>query len=222
MCTMSEMSVEQARFNMIEQQIRPWEVLDQRVLEVMSTVPREDFVPPRYRQLAFADVAIPLGRGQVMMAPKIEARMLQALGVQSIDRVLEVGTGSGFITTCLARLGNTVVSVDILPEFTQAAQRKLSAHGIKNVVLHSGDAALGWGGQRYDAIAITGSLPTMPERWPQQLTIGGRLFVVVGELPVMEALLIIRLGEHEWATDSLFDTELPPLLNVTRPVVFEF
>jgi protein-L-isoaspartate(D-aspartate) O-methyltransferase len=222
MCTMSEMSVEQARFNMIEQQIRPWEVLDQRVLEVMSTVPREDFVPPRYRQLAFADVAIPLGRGQVMMAPKIEARMLQALGVQSSDRVLEVGTGSGFITACLARLGDTVVSVDILPEFTQAARLKLPFHSIKNVILHTGAAAYGWGDQHYDVIAITGSLPTPPEQWPKQLTLGGRLFVVVGEPPIMEALLITRLSEHEWTTDSLFDTELPPLLNVTRPVVFEF
>ena len=219
---MSEMSFEQARFNMIEQQIRPWEVLDQRVLDVMQQTPREDFVPPQYRKLAFADVAIPLGHGQVMMLPKIEARMLQALAIQPTERVLEVGTGSAYSTACLACLGDSVVSVDIFPEFTQAAQRKLAAHGIKNVVLHSGDAGLGWGEQRYDVIAITGSLPTVPERWPQQLTIGGRLFVVVGELPVMEALLITRMGEHEWASDSLFDTELPPLLKVTRPVKFEF
>ena len=219
---MSEMSFEQARFNMIEQQIRPWEVLDQRVLDVMAQTPREDFVPPLYRQLAFADVAIPLGHNQVMMMPKVEARMLQGLAVQATDRVLEVGTGSGFITACLARLGDTVVSVDILPEFTQAARRKLPFHGIKNVVLHTGDAVYRWGDQRYDVIAITGSLPTLPEQWPKQLTIGGRLFVVVGEPPIMEALLITRLSEHEWTRDSLFDTELPPLLNVTRPLVFEF
>jgi protein-L-isoaspartate(D-aspartate) O-methyltransferase len=219
---MSEMSFEQARFNMIEQQIRPWEVLDQRVLDVMAQTPREDFVPPPYRQLAFADVAIPLGHSQVMMIPKVEARMLQGLAVQATDRVLEVGTGSGFITACLARLGDSVVSVDIFPEFTQAARRKLQFHGISNVILHTGDAAQGWGEQYYDIIAITGSLPVLPERWRQQLKIGGRLFVIVGESPVMEALLITRLSAHEWTTDSLFETELPPLLNITKPVVFEF
>ncbi len=219
---MSEMSFEQARFNMIEQQIRPWDVLDQRVLDVMAQTPRENFVLPRYRQLAFADVAIPLGQGQVMMMPKVEARMLQGLAVQPTDRVLEVGTGSGFITTCLARLGDSVVSVDIFPEFTQAARRKLQFQGIRNVILHTGDAAQGWGEQHYDLIAITGSLPVLPGWGRQQLKIGGRLFVIVGELPVMEALLITRLSAHEWNTDSLFETELPPLLNVNKPVVFEF
>ena len=219
---MSEMSFEQARFNMIKQQLRPWEVLDQGVLDILQQTPREDFVPPQYRTLAFADVAIPLGHGQLMMLPKVEGRMLQALTIQPTDRVLEVGTGSAYTTACLACLGDSVVSVDIFPDFTQAAQRKLPTHGINNVVLHSGDAALGWGEQRYDAIAITGSLPFVPERWRQQLTIGGRLFIVVGELPVMEALLITRLSEHEWATDSLFETELDPLLNVSKPVEFEF
>ncbi len=219
---MHEMNFEQARFNMIEQQIRPWDVLDQRVLDVMAQIPREDFVPPQYRQLAFADIAIPLGHGQSMMIPKVEARMLQALAVQPDERVLEVGTGSGFITACLARSGFTVVSVDIIPEFTREAQRKLQFHGFNNVVPHTGDAAYGWGEQRYDVIALTGSVPLRPRHWPQQLELGGRLFVIVGEAPVMEALLITRLSETEWSTDSLFDTELTPLLNAAKPVEFEF
>lgn len=219
---MNEMNIEQARYNMIEQQIRPWEVLDQRVLDVMTEVPREQFTPPQYRLLAFADVAIPLGYGESMMEPRVEARMLQALAVQPEERVLEVGTGSGFITACLARLGFSVVSVDIIPEFTREAQRKLHFHGFANVVLHTGDAAHGWGEQRYHAIALTGSLPLRPQGWPRQLEIGGRLFVVVGEPPVMEALLITRLSETEWATESLFETELKPLQNAAKPVEFEF
>jgi len=219
---MSQIDFEQARFNMIEQQIRPWDVLDQRVLDIIAKTPREDFVPSPYRNLAFADVEIPLGHGQVMLSPKVEGRLLQALVLHPADSVLEVGTGSGYLTACLAQLGDRVVSVDIIPEFIPAAQSKLRRHGIKNVTLHVGDAAPGWGELRYDAIAITGSLPDLPERWLQQLKIGGRLFVVVGEPPVMEALLVTRLGEREWTRESLFDTELPPLLNVSKPVVFEF
>ena len=219
---MSEIDFEKARFNMIEQQIRPWEVLDQRVLDVIASTPREDFVPPPYRNLAFADVCIPLGEGQVMMRPNVEGRLLQALALQPSDSILEVGTGSGYLTACLAKLGASVVSVDIFPAFIQAARQKLKTHGIHNAVLYSGDAACGWGNQRYDAIAITGSLPVLPDNWRQQLHSGGRLFVIVGEPPIMEALLITRFGEREWAEESLFDTELPPLLNASKPVVFEF
>jgi protein-L-isoaspartate(D-aspartate) O-methyltransferase len=215
-------NIEQARFNMIEQQVRPWEILDQRVLDVMTRTPREEFVPPRYRRLAFADVAIPLGHEQVMMIPKVEGRLLQALALQTSDHLLEVGTGSGYLTACLARLSASVVSVDLIPEFVQDAQRKLRAQRLDNVILHVGDAAQGWGEQRYNAIALTGSLPRVPERWRQQLSIGGRLFVIVGEPPIMEALLITRLGEQEWTQDSLFDTVVPPLLNASRPVAFEF
>jgi len=219
---MSAVDFEQARFNMIEQQIRPWEVLDQRVLDVIASTPREDFVPPQYRNLAFADVCIPLGHGQVMMCPNLEGRLLQALALQPSDSVLEVGTGSGYLTACLAKLAARVVSVDIVPEFIQTAQQKLKLHGINNVTLHSGDAAPGWGNQRYDAIAITGSLPVLPDSWRQHMNIGGRLFVIVGEPPIMEALLITRLGEREWTEESLFDTEIPALLNVSKPAVFEF
>lgn len=219
---MSETNFEQARFNMIEQQIRPWEVLDQRVLDVLSRVPREDFVPPRYRRLAFADVDIPLGRGQFMMTPKVEGRLLQALAVQPDDRILEIGTGSGYLTACLARLGAGVLSVDVFAEFVDAAGSKLKTHGAGNTQLRVGDGAHGWGEHRYDVIALTGSLPERPAGWPRQLSLGGRLFVIVGRSPVMEALLITRVGEQEWTEESLFDTELPPLVNADRPRAFEF
>ena len=219
---MAEMNIEQARFNMIEQQIRPWEVLDQRVLDVLAKTPREDFVPDRYRNLAFADAAIPLGRGQVMMKPNLEGRLLQALAPRPSDGILEIGTGSGYLTACLARLGASVVSVDICPEFIAEAEARLKFQNIHNVVLHSGDAAQGWGHLRYDAIALTGSLPTLPDQWRQQLNIGGRLFVIVGEEPVMEALLVTRVGAQEWIQESLFDTMLPPLLNISKVERFEF
>jgi protein-L-isoaspartate(D-aspartate) O-methyltransferase len=219
---MSAVDFDQARINMIEQQIRPWEVLDERVLGVLASTPREDFVPPPYRNLAFADVCIPLGHGQVMMRPNVEGRLLQALAIQPSDCILEVGTGSGYLSACLAKLGARVISVDIFPEFIQEARQKLKRQRINNVLLHSGDAVHGWGKQRYDVIAITGSLPVLPDHWRQQLNVGGRLFVIVGEPPIMEALLITRLSEEEWTEESLFDTEIPALLNASKPAVFEF
>jgi protein-L-isoaspartate(D-aspartate) O-methyltransferase len=219
---MTAFNFELARHNMIEQQIRPWEVLDQRVLDTLASVPREEFVPQRYRNLAFGDVAIPLGHGEVMLKPNVEGRILQALAVQPTDHVLEVGTGSGYLTACLARLAASVVSVDIIPEFTEAARRKLKAHGLSNVVLHVGDASRGWGEHRYNAIAVTGSVATVAEVWPRSLSLGGRLFIVVGQPPVMEALLITRVGEAEWIRESLFDTELPPLRNAAPVKTFEF
>jgi protein-L-isoaspartate(D-aspartate) O-methyltransferase len=219
---MNEMNFEQARFNMIEQQVRPWNVLDQRVLDVMAAVPREHFVPARYRALAFADVSIPLNNHQVMMHPNVEGRLLQALALHLDDNVLEIGTGSGYLTACMARLARRVVSVEIFPEFTEAARQKVRAYGTPNIQLHTGDAANGWGEHQYDAIAITGSLPVLPDLWGQHLTLGGRLFVVVGGAPIMEATLVTRLAENEWATESLFDTDLPPLINSERPVKFAF
>lgn len=214
---MNQMNFDQARFNMIEQQIRTWDVLDQRVLDVIAKTPREDFVPPQYRALAFADINIPLGHGQVMLTPKVEGRLLQALAIQPGDVVLEIGTGSGYLAACLARLGAHVHSVDIFPEFKYAAQRALTAHDIRNVTLHTGDAARGWDSQnRYDVIAITGSLPVMVESFQSSLTVGGRLFAVVGTEPVMESVLITRAGEREWARDSLFETVIPPLLNAPQ------
>ena len=219
---MTAFNFEQARHNMIEQQIRPWDVLDQRVLDVLASVPREDFVPERYRNLAFSDLAIPLGHGEVMLKPNFEGRILQALAVQPGDRVLEVGTGSGYLTACLGRLTASVVSVDIVPDFTESARGKLKAHGLGHVALHTGDASRGWGEHRYHAIAVTGSVAAVADLWKQSLSLGGRLFIVVGQPPVMEALLITRLGEREWLQESLFETDLPPLRNAVPPKAFEF
>jgi protein-L-isoaspartate(D-aspartate) O-methyltransferase len=219
---MTAFNFEVARHNMIEQQIRPWEVLDQRVLDTIASVPREDFVPERYRNLAFSDVAIPLGQGQHMMKPTVEARLLQALALQANDHVLEVGTGSGYLTACLARLATNVVSVDIIPEFSETARAKLKTHSTTNVVLHTGDASQGWGNHRYNAIAVTGSVAIVAEAWRQSLCLGGRLFIVAGQAPAMEALLITRVGEQEWVQESLFDTVLEPLQNAAPIPTFVF
>lgn len=213
------MNVEQARFNMVEQQIRTWEVLDPHILDLIGNMPREEFAPAQYRDLAFADIMIPLGHGQVMMEPKVEARLLQALAIESSDTVLEIGTGSGYFTALLARLGKHVHSVDIFPDFTGNAQRALAGHGINNVTLETGDAAKGWNKHApYDVIAITGSLPALPETFLHSLKPDGRMVVVVGEAPVMEAVLVTRVGEGaQWARESLFETNIPPLLNTARP-----
>ena len=219
---MTAFDFELARHNMIEQQIRTWEVLDQRVLDTLTQTPREDFVPERYRNLAFGDIAIPLGHGEVMMKPAVEGRLLQALALQPTDPVLEVGTGSGYLTACLARLAASVTSIDILPDFTEAARRKLKAHGFSNVALHTGDASRGWGEHRYPAIAVTGSVAAVDDVWRRSLSLGGRLFIVVGQSPVMEALLITRVGEREWTQESLFDLELPPLRGAAPVKTFSF
>jgi protein-L-isoaspartate(D-aspartate) O-methyltransferase len=215
------MNVEQARFNMVEQQIRTWEVLDQQVLDLMAEVPREDFVPAAYRNLAFADTCIPLAHGQTMMLPRVEARMLQALRVTPGDRILEVGTGSGFVTALLARLGAEVISIEIDDALSSSASDKLDAHAIENVELHSGDASRGWERSApYDVIAVTGSLPVLEESFQNSLAVGGRLFIVVGQEPAMEALLISRNGETQWSTDCLFETVLAPLAGVEVPERF--
>lgn len=219
---MSAFNFEQARFNMIEQQIRPWEVLDQRVLDTLAQTPREDFVPERYRKLAFSDVAIPLGHDQVMLKPNLEGHTLQALALQGTDHVLEVGTGSGYLTACLAKMSGRVTSVDIVPEFIDNARAKLKRLGLHNVALSVGDASRGWGQSRYDAIAVTGSVAVLDEVWRNSLTLGGRLFIVVGYAPSMEALLITRVGEREWTQQSLFDTELAPLQGISTTQAFAF
>lgn len=220
---MSDLNVEQARYNMIEQQVRTWEVLDQRVLDVMSAVPREQFVPEQYRPLAFADTQIPLGEGRVMMEPKLEGRVLQALGLQPTDRVLEVGTGSGYLTACLAKLVAHVVTVERSEALSKAAQARLEALGIGNVSFCIGQCGQGWElDPPYDAIALTGACPRVPEVYKQQLKHGGRMFVVVGQGPIMEALLITRLGDQEWSSESLFDTKLPLLEGVEPEQHFVF
>ncbi len=218
---MMDVNLEQARFNMIEQQIRPWEVLDQAVLDLLMRVPREDFVPPRYRNLAFADMNISIGHDQVMMAPKVEARLLQALDVQPDDTVLEVGTGSGYLTALLAHLGHHVYSVEIFEDLSASAGERLAAHDLDNVTLETGDAARGWSRHApYDVIVPSGSVPVLEEVWKQDLAPDGRLFAIVGEPPVMNARLVTRVAEDEWASEDLFETLLPPLVNAPRPQRF--
>jgi protein-L-isoaspartate(D-aspartate) O-methyltransferase len=220
---MTEFNIEQARSNMIEQQIRPWEVLDQAVLEVMAAVPRERFVPQRYRKLAFADLEIPLGHDQVMMSPKVEGRLLQALDIQPTDNILEIGTGSGYTAACMARLGSQVETVDIFKDFTQRAKENLSRIGLNEVKLQTGDAVKGWpNDKRFDVIALTGSLPVYDRCFEHNLEIGGRLFVIVGERPVMEAMLILRVGERDFFRDKLFETAIPALVHATPAPEFVF
>jgi protein-L-isoaspartate(D-aspartate) O-methyltransferase len=212
------MNFQRARFNMVEQQIRTWDVLDQRVLNIIRDTPREDFVPEAFRNLAYADISIPLEEGEVMMPPREEARLLQALQLKRDDRVLEVGTGSGYLTALLAQLSGQVVSVEISETLATQARPVLKAHGIKNVVVEVGDAVRGWeSAAPYDAIAVTGSLPIMEERFQHQLKLGGRLFVIVGQAPAMEALLITRRGEDDWARESLFETVVPALRGAKEP-----
>ena len=215
------MNVQQARFNMVEQQIRTWEVLDQQVLDLMAEVPREDYVPAAYRNLAFADTCIPLDHGQTMMLPRVEARMLQALKVSPSDRILEIGTGSGFVTALLARLGGHVTSIEIHASLCTGAREKLAAHAIENVDIHNDDGARGWERSApYDVIAVTGSVPVAVGNFRNNLAVGGRLFIIVGQEPAMEALLITRNSETQWSTDCLFETVLPPLTGVEEPERF--
>jgi protein-L-isoaspartate(D-aspartate) O-methyltransferase len=218
-----QLDVERARFNMVEQQIRPWEVLDQRVLDLLLELKREEFVPPQYRSLAFVDMEIPIGNGEKMLAPRMEARMLQELVLHPGDRILEVGTGSGYMTALLARLGGQVYSVDIVPEFTQTAAAKLASHGISNATLTTGDAARGWERQApYDAIVVTGSVPVLPEAFQLSLAPGGRLLAIVGEPPVMEARLITCAAAGAWSAIGLFETCVAPLRNAAQPERFVF
>jgi len=206
---------------MIEQQVRPWDVLDQRVLDVMGNTPREDFVPDKYRSLAFADINVPLGHDQVMMAPKVEGRLLQALAIKPEDSVLEVGTGSGYLTACLAQLGKHVTSIELFPEFSETAGAALTEHDIRNVTLQQGDAANGIDTDtRYDVIAVTASVPVNREQFHASLAIGGRLFLILGRPPVMEAVLVTRVAEADWTRESLFETALPPLVNADEPQRF--
>lgn len=217
------MDTETARFNMIEQQIRTWEVLDPRILTALHDVHREDFVPHAYRQLAFADMHIPLDHGQVMMQPKQEARLLQALALQPGDRVLEIGTGSGHVTALLAYLAGQVDTVDIFPDFIESTKAKLSANAVTNVSFHEGDGARGWESTRsYDAIFLTGSVAELPAGYKRLLANGGRLTAIVGRDPVMEAVLVECLAGEQYRTVSLFDTSLPPLIHGEAEPSFVF
>jgi protein-L-isoaspartate(D-aspartate) O-methyltransferase len=219
----AEIDIERARFNMVEQQIRTWEVLDPQVLDLLFELHREHFVPPQYRSLAFTDMEIPLGHGVNMLTPKIEARMLQALAVKPTDRILEIGTGSGYMTALLAKCGTHVHSVEIVPEFSAAAATKLKAHDIANVTLEVGDAARGWPAHGpYDVIVLTASVPLLPSEFQDSLSAGGRLLAVVGEPPVMEARLITCPVPGAYHAVGLFETCIAPLKNARQPTRFVF
>lgn len=219
------MNIEQARFNMIEQQIRPWEVLDPEVLALLSVVRREDFVPRAHRALAFADLELPLGDkpGQTMLAPKVEARLLQELAVRPTDRVLEVGSGSGYMAALLAARAEYVYTVEIDPALADTARSNLRNAGVGNVTVELGDAARGWAAHApYDVIVLSGSTPVLPEAFLQQLKVGGRLVAFVGEEPVMEAQLITRTAENAYSTINLFETVVAPLAGAQQRDAFEF
>ena len=218
---MTELNFEQARFNMIEQQLRPWNIFDQGVLDQIQQLPRDEFVPAQYKTQAYTDINVPLGHGECMMPPKLEARMLQALKVQAQDAVLEVGTGSAYVTALLASMARHVYSVDIHQDFINQAQDKLARHHITNVTLECGDAARGWDQHKpYDVIAITGAMPVLPESFQKTLNVGGRLFAIVGDAPAREAVLITRVSDNEWSREVLFETDLPNLQNAPEPERF--
>jgi protein-L-isoaspartate(D-aspartate) O-methyltransferase len=206
------MNIEQARFNMIEQQIRPWEVLDPQVLDLLFVVKREDFVPAAYRNLAFADMEIPIGSGQVMLAPRVEARLMQELGIRNTDKVLEIGTGSGYMAALLAARADHVITVESRPEIAEFARQNLERAGVANVTIEIGDGANGWA-QRgpYDAIVVSAALPSLPDTLLKQLRLGGRLAAIVGEAPVMEAQLVTCSAEGVYNTINLFETVVPAL-----------
>jgi protein-L-isoaspartate(D-aspartate) O-methyltransferase len=214
------MNFDVARTQMLGQQLRAWEVLDDRVLRACKETPRERFVPTAYRELAFADIEIPLSNGQTMLAPKIEGRVLQALQIEPIDDVLVVGTGSGYVTACAARLGRHVTSVDIFPDFATNAKAKIADVGLTNVDVRAADALTLSYPVRFDAIAVTGSVPELDRHFIEMLKPQGRLFIVVGRAPAMEARLIVLEPNGATTTQSLFETVLAPLIHFERPEPF--
>ena len=217
------MNLEQARTNMVEQQIRTWEVLDQEVLDLLYLVPREEFVLPEHRALAFSDLELPIGEGERMWTPKMEARVLQELSPKKHDNVLEVGTGSGYLTALLARRGGHVHTVEISPKLAELGRRNLSRHGVDNVTLHTGDGARGWPRQApYDVIVLTGSTPVLPQAFLDSLAPGGRLFAVVGEAPAMVARLATCSAPGACRSTDLFETVVAPLVNAEHPPRFRF
>ncbi len=221
------MNLEQARTNMVEQQIRTWEVLDQDILDLLYVVPREEFVPQKHRELAFSDMEIPIEEGvkagERMWQPKMEARVLQELNVRKTDRVLEVGTGSGYFTALLSHRAAQVISVEIKPALAAFGRANLERHGTDNVTLEIGDAARGWAAHApYDVIVLTGSTPLLPPSLVEQLAPGGRLFAVVGEAPAMSARLVLSFEAGALRSSTLFETVIAPLANAERPSRFRF
>lgn len=220
------MDFEKARFNMVEQQVRPWDVLDPRVLEVISDIPRENFTPDQYKNLAYVDTRIPLGDYEghpcTMANPVIEGRILQELHIDEDDLILEIGTGSGYLTACLAKLGRHVDSVDINEDLVAMAEKNLRTLGITNINLSTGDASETWDQKRnYDVIVLSAAFDTIPESYRNLLKVGGRMFVVTGEPPVMTAHLVTRTGDKTWTVDDLFETLIEPIIKpVERKFVF--
>ncbi len=217
------MNIEQARFNMIEQQIRPWEVLDPRVLELLFEVKREDFVPPEHRNLAFADLEVPLGHGESMMQPKVEARIMQELAIQSHEAVYEVGPGSGYLTALMSRRARHVTTAEIHPDLKARAEQNLRSAGIANVTLLEGDSARApLAESAFDVIVLTGSTPILPKAFLDRLTPSGRLFAVVGDAPVMKAVVVRQPVPGAFQHVELFETLLKPLVNAAQPSRFRF
>ena len=217
------MNIEQARFNMIEQQIRPWDVLDPEVLELLLVVKRENFVPAAHKALAFVDAEIPLPGGESMLMPKVEARLLQDVGLKKHENVLEIGTGSGYMAALLAHKGRHVTTVEISPELKALAEKNLADSGVTNVTVELGNGAQGWSqGAPFDVIVVSGSLPVLPEALLRQLNVGGRLAVIIGQAPAMKAQLITRTGEAGYDTRTLFETSVAPLRLATAAPAFVF
>ena len=214
------MNLEQARSQMLGQQLRAWEVLDDRVLGTLGDIPRESFVPDAYRDLAFADMEIPLAHSQQMLAPKVEGRLLQALCLESSDDVLEIGTGTGFLTACLARLASSVVSIDIYEDFSRDAKDPVEPLELGNIEFRTEDALVMGHQEQFDAIAVTGSILERDEHFIRMLRPGGRLCVVVGREPVMEARVVTMHQRGDYAQQSLFESVVAPLINADRPVPF--
>lgn len=219
------MNLEQARLNMIEQQIRTWSVLDQDILQTLVAVRREAFVPAAYQTLAFIDTEIPLPQDENMLSPKLEARLLQQAAVQPHESVLEIGAGSGYMAALLAHHAKHVVTVEIEPELKALAEKNLTGYGVGNVSVALGDGARGWSGsgsQAFDVIMISGSLPVMPDAFLRQLNVGGRILAVIGEAPVMTACMITRVSDDAWDTVKLFETSIKALRNAEKPSAFRF
>ena len=215
------MNLDQARFFMVEQQIRPWDVLDPKILDLFMDIPRHLFVKAGNEELAYSDIELPIGENQSMMYPKVEGRLLQALDIDENDAVLEVGTGSGYLTALMANLGKTVTTIELHEDIQKIAKTRLESY--KNIEFVTGDAANGWNdGKEYDAIILTGSVATVPQSFKEQLTLGGRLALVTGQAPAMTAQVVTRISNQEWETETLFETDLAPLENASTTCHFTF
>jgi len=215
------MNLDQARFFMVEQQIRPWDVLDPKILDLLMDIPRHLFVEGGNEELAYSDIELPIGQNQTMMFPRVEGRLLQALDIDENDDVLEVGTGSGYLTALMANMAKTVATVEIHPDIQDIAKTRLASY--KNIGFFTGDASQDWSdGKEYDAIILTGSVAEISQAYKEKLTLGGRLAVVAGQAPAMTAQVITRISNQEWETETLFETDLAPLTNATAAASFTF